>query len=255
MYDDRCVKSRSDEEVRRHAQNSKIGYRVDRLYPVNIVRILRSGSVQTLYGRKELIFRIVEDEELGTVDAKTEFSADAVTITCKRSVEGRAAVGVGRDRMTLAHELGHAVMHCGEAAFRHTGATGSTSISVRNAYESAEHQAKVFAAAFLIHDGEAADKSAKEISEQFVVSLEAAEVCFDRLLKKAERARSAERVLKMSEEVKAALLGSLGRQRSKYLEEICMVCKRQTLIPRAGDGNKLSCDTCGFQGDRFQDGD
>jgi hypothetical protein len=254
MSDDRRAKGRSDEEVRRHAQNSKVDHRVDRTYPVNILRILRSGSVQTLYGRKNLIFKIVGDEELGTVDAKTEFAADTITITCKRSVEGRAAVGVGRDRMTLAHELGHAVMHSGDAAFRHAGATGTTSISARNAYESAEHQAKVFAAAFLIHDAEAAGWTAKEISEQFVVSLEAAELCFERLLKKAERARSAERVLKMSEEVKAALLGSSGRHGSKYLGEICTVCKQQTLIPR-GDGNKVSCDTCGFQGDRFQDGD
>jgi hypothetical protein len=118
---------------------------------------------------------------------------------------------------------------------------------------SAEHQVKVFAGAFLIHDGEAAGKSVQEISEQFLVSFEAAQLCWKRLLKKAERARSAERVLKMSEEVKVALLGNSGRK-TNYLEEICTVCKRQTLVPR-GDGNKVSCETCGFQGERFQDGD
>ena len=254
MSDDRRVKGRSDEEVRRHAKNSKVDYAVDRIYPVNILRILRSGSIQTLFGRKKLVFKVLEDEELGTVDAKTEFLADTVTVICKRCVEQRAVVGMGRDRMTLAHELGHAVMHSGEAAFRHTGATGTTSVSAVNPYESAEHQAKVFAGAFLIHDREAAHMSAREISLQFGVSLEAAELYFERLVKKAERARSAERVLKMSEEVKAALLGNSGRQRSKYLEEICTVCKRQILVPR-GDGNKVSCETCGFQGDRFQDGD
>ena len=253
MADDRRVKGRSDDEVRRHAKNSKVDYRVDRIYPVNILRILRSGSVQTLYGRKKLFFKVVEDEELGTVDGKTEFSVDTVTITCKRCVEERAAVGVGRDRMTLAHELGHAVMHSREAAFRHTGATGTTSISGISAYESAEHQAKVFAAAFLIHDDVAARMSAKEISEHFGVSLEAAELCFDRLLKKAERARSAERVLKMSQEVKAALLGNSKPKSAAYLEDICIVCSQQTLIPRTG--NKVSCDTCGFDGDRYQDGD
>jgi hypothetical protein len=135
MSDDRRVKGRSDEEVRRHAQNSKVDYQVHRIYPVNILRILRSGSVQTLYGRKRLVLNIVKDEMLGAIDAKTEFSADTVAITCKRGVQERATMGVGRDRMTLAHELGHAVMHCSEVSFRHTGAVGTTSISACNAYD------------------------------------------------------------------------------------------------------------------------
>jgi Zn-dependent peptidase ImmA (M78 family) len=251
MSDDRRVKGRDNEEIRRHAENSKVDYRVDRIYPVNILRILRSGSVQTLFGRKKLIFEVAEDEDLGTVDAKTEFSASTVTITCKRCVELRANLGVGRDRMTLAHELGHAVMHSGEAAFRYSGASGTTSISATNAYESAEHQAKTFASAFLIHDREAAGMTAKEISEQFGVSLEAAELCFDRLLKKAERARSAERVMRMNDEVKAALLGPKQAQ-ARYLGDVCGVCKKQTLVPR---GTQVECETCGFKGDRFQDGD
>jgi hypothetical protein len=106
MSDDRRVKGRSDEEVRRHAKNSKVDYGVDRIYPINILRILRSGSIQTLFGRKKLVFKVLEDEELGTVDAKTEFLADTVTVICKRCVEQRAVVGMGRDRMTLAHESG-----------------------------------------------------------------------------------------------------------------------------------------------------
>jgi hypothetical protein len=251
MTDDRRVKGRSDDEVRRHAKNSKVDYKVDRLYPVNVLRILRSGSVQTLFGRKKLVFVVVDDKELGAVDAKTEFSASTVTITAKRGVEERAALGVGRDRMTLAHELGHATMHSGEVAFRHTGAAGTTSLSAISAYESAEHQAKVFAATFLIHDELATGVTAEEISERFVVSLEAAQLCFERLQKKAERARSAERVMRMNQEVKAALLGPKPAQ-ARYIEDVCTVCTRQTLVPR---GTQVECETCGFKGDRFQDGD
>jgi IrrE N-terminal-like domain len=253
MNDDRRVKGRPDEEIRRHAKNSKVHYRVDRIYPVNILRILRSGTVQTLFGRKKLVFKVVEDEELGTVDAKTEFTADTVTITSKRCVEDRALLGVGRDRMTLAHELGHAVMHSGEAVFRHAGAAGTTSISAANAWESAEHQAKVFASAFLIHEELAVGMSAKEISEKFGVSLEAAELCFKRLLKKAERVRSAERVLKMNEEVKAALLTNTKRREPTYLNDICTGCHQRTLIPIGN--NQVFCRVCGFRGSRFQDGD
>lgn len=109
----------------------------------------------------------------------------------------------------------------------------------------------MFASAFLIHDEDATGLNAREISERFCVSLEAAEICFERLIEKAERARSAERVMKINAEVKATLLGN-ERSRSRYLDEICVICKQQTLVP---NGAKVSCETCGFNGDRFQDGD
>ena len=248
MSEDRRVKGRSDDEVRRHAKNTKLDYRVDRIRPVNILRVLRSGSVQTLFGRKKLVFKVVDDLLLGKIDAKTESSKDTVTITCKRRVERDAALGVGRPRMTLTHELGHAVMHSGEPDFRHAGAQGKTALSETTPYVSAEHQAKVFASAFLIHDEDAVGMTAEEIAIEFGVSLEAAKICFDRLLKKAERARSVERVLKMNEEVKATLLG-----KKSYLEDICTVCHRATLLLQ-GNG-QVSCDTCGFRGNRYQDGD
>jgi hypothetical protein len=252
MSEDRRVKGRSDEEVRRHAKNTKVDYRVDRLRPVNILRLLRSGSVPTLYGRKKLVLKVVDDEALGKIDAKTETSKDTVTITCKRSVERDAELGVGRPRMTLAHELGHAVMHSGEPDFRHAGAQGKTALSDETPYISAEHQAKVFASAFLIHDEDAAGMAVEEISVEFGVSLEAARICFDRLQRKAERARSAERVLKMAEEVKAALRKNQESRRQTYLEDVCTVCHQQTLV---ANGLKVSCETCGYNGDRFQDGD
>jgi hypothetical protein len=252
MKNDRRVKKRFDEEVRRHAKNTKLDYRVDRIYPVNILRLVRSSSVQTLFGRKKLVFKVVEDEQLGTVAAKTEFTTGTVTITCKHCVETRALVGVGRDRMTLAHELGHAVMHSGDAAFREVDAAGATSISAVTPSESAEHQAKVFAAAFLIHDEDAAKmRSAQEISEQFGVSLRAAEICFDRLMRKADREQAAERVRKSADEAMALLKGKPAIQ-SAYLSEPCASCHAIALIPL---GLKVLCDNCGFVGDRFQDGD
>ena len=56
--------------------------------------------------------------------------------------------------MTLAHELGHGVMHAAEGLVdnRVTGVGGTTELSKARASESAEHQAKVFASAFLIDD-------------------------------------------------------------------------------------------------------
>lgn len=263
MSIDRRVPGRSDEEVRRIAERTKVNYGVSRRRPVNILRYLESGSVPTVYGPRDLIFVVVDDHELVDADAKTEFAKGTVTITCRRSIRDRAAMGVGRDRMTLAHELGHAVLHHGAPMFRLAGATGSTSLAQEAAYTSAEHQAKVFAAAFLIHDEDAAEMgSAEEISVEFGVSSQAAEICFEGLRKKAERARSAERVRKMAEEAKTVLLGKrtpdvVIPQSSvpavRYLPDPCTACGNETLISLGP--TKVHCDSCGFSGDQLQDGD
>jgi IrrE N-terminal-like domain len=177
MSIDKRVPARSDAEVRRIAERTKAEFGISRRRPVNILRCLESGSVLTLYGRKKLVFIVVDDSELGTADAKTDFSKGVVTITCQRSVRDRATMGVGRDRMTLAHELAHAVLHHSVPLFRLVGAAGATDLAQDGAHTSAEHQAKVFAAAFLIHDEDAAEMaSAQEISEQFGISLQAAEI-------------------------------------------------------------------------------
>ena len=177
MPDDWRVTGRSDEEVRAIAERTKAELGVSRRRPVNILRYLESGSILTIYGRKKLDFRVVDDAALGEADAKTEFSEGVITITVKRSVRDNAQMGEGRARMTLAHELAHAVMHHSHTKYRQAGASGATALARAKGYESAEHQAKVFAAAFLIHDEDAAEmRSAEEISVEFGVSKQAAEI-------------------------------------------------------------------------------
>jgi Zn-dependent peptidase ImmA (M78 family) len=154
--------------------------------------------------------------------------------------------------MTLAHELGHTIMHNGPSNFRHSGATGSTGLGRIGAYQSAEHQAKVFASAFLIHDDQAAQmRDAQEISVEFGVSLQAAQLSFDRLARIADQRRSAERIRKTADET-IALLSGKKPSKPAYLDDPCGSCHQVTLIPM---GIKVLCDTCGFIGDRFQDGD
>jgi hypothetical protein len=262
MSSDWRVTGRSDEEVRAIAERTKAEYGVSRRRPVNILRCLESGSVPTVYGRKKLVFRVVPDAELGKHDAKSEFAEGVVTITVKHTVRDHAEVGDGRARMTLAHELAHAVMHHHQTKYREFGATGATALARDKGYASAEHQAKVFAAAFLIHEEDAAAmQSAEEISVEFGVSKQAADICFERLLKKAEKARAAERVLKMVKEAKAALLGQrtpalitprTPAPATKYLPNPCTVCGNETLISL---GPKVHCESCGFSGDQLQDGD
>jgi hypothetical protein len=246
MSDDYYVPKRSNREIRAEALSAKKFYETEKRRPVNIIRCLQSGKILTRRGRKKLIYNIVDDELMGGKDGKTEFSTDSVVISVKRSVHQKAVWGDGRARMTLAHELGHGVMHYGATMFRSSGAVGVTDLSRASASESAEHQAKVFASAFLIEDDVAATLSSpEEISTEFVVSLEAAEICFERLAEEAERARSVDRVQRSNEDFQSKMLEAIGRNRKhapKYTGDICVICGNATLVPM---GIKLLCSTCG----------
>jgi Zn-dependent peptidase ImmA (M78 family) len=251
MSDDRRVNKRSDRQVREAASRTKQDYGISNRRPVNIIRCLQYGSVLTDQGRKKLIYNVVDDMRMGRVDGKTEFIDGAVVISLKRSIHERAGFGDGRSRMTLSHELAHGVMHLGEPKFRLASATGSTNFSRTNAYESAEHQAKVFASAFLIHDEHAATLTTpEEISEEFVVSLEAAKISFERLEAEKERLAAAERVRQANEEIQKRF--RKPAQTLKYLDEPCIGCGKATLIPI---GIKVLCHSCDRLFDRLQDGD
>jgi Zn-dependent peptidase ImmA (M78 family) len=104
--------------------------------------------------------------------------------------------------MTLAHDLGPGVMHYGAVMFRNSNAIGAIDLSRTSPSESAEHQAKVFASAFLVDKKAAALLSSpEEMSTEFLVSPEAAEICFERLAEEAEHAMSAERVRLSNEDL------------------------------------------------------
>ncbi len=209
MSDDSRVPKRSNKEIRAEALDAKKCYEAEKRRPVNVVRCLQSARILTRRGRRRLIYNVVDEELMGDRDRKTEFTRDAVIIFVKRSVHQKAIWGDGRARMTLAHELGHGVMHYRTTMFRSSGAVGTTDLSRTSPSESAEHQAKVFASAFLIDDAVAATLSSpEEISTEFLVSVEAAEICFERLAEEAERARSAERVRLSNEDFQAKMRGS-----------------------------------------------
>jgi hypothetical protein len=103
----------------------------------------------------------------------------------------------------------------------------------------------------LIDDAEASRlKSAEEISTEFLVSREAAEICFERLQDEAERATAALRVLKSNEDFKR-LMRQLEKPQ-RHLDIPCISCRRTTLIPI---GHKVFCETCHYKGDHPQSGD
>jgi hypothetical protein len=152
--DDRRVARRSNDECRRIAQRTKGYFGIGRTWPVNVARVLRSGKVLTVRGEKPLIYNVVDNHVLGIKDAKTEVVNGSIVVTVKQAIDSLMAWGDCRSRMTLAHELGHVVMHAEEGSIDHraAGSAGTTTLSKTNASESAEHQAKVFASAFLIDE-------------------------------------------------------------------------------------------------------
>jgi hypothetical protein len=251
MAADYRVTSRSDAEVRELAKRARYYFRVVNQSCVDIRGCVSHPLVWTVRGEEALTYDVRPDFEMGVDDAATSYGKAAVKITAKTSVDAKALVGVGRDRQTLAHELGHAVMHHGPTMSRRTGATGAIKSKHIKPFESAEHQAKVFAAAFLINDGVAKRLSSpEEISVEFGISLESARIYYEEMTEPIRRKESFERVDNLVASLRAAAVTK--QTHPIYMAEGCTNCGNATLIPV---GIKFLCDTCGNVSDRFQDGD
>jgi hypothetical protein len=118
------------------------------------------------------------DPEMGDAEAYTEFNPPHIVV--RNSVYKLARKGDGRSRMTLAHELGHLVMHPGAAKLRTV--FGQFSTTKLKAFESAEWQANKFASLFLMPSHVIRDfTSASQLAENCQVSLRAAEIRFSEM--------------------------------------------------------------------------
>ena len=112
-------------------------------------------------------------------------------------------------RYTFGHELGHVTQHLDKlmlGASMPRRRVGNVTPDWIPKFRSAEHQAMVFGDAFLINDEIARGlSSADDISIQFGVSLPAARIYFEQMQEEIARPASSLRVLKIAEEVKAAI--------------------------------------------------
>jgi hypothetical protein len=242
MPHDYRVTRRSNSEVRQLAKKARLAFGIADARRVDILACVKSPTVWTVRGTQRLNFQVRPDAEMGPDDASTSYGKGIVTIAVKQSVYDAALVGEGRARNTLAHELGHAVMHDGPPMARR--AEGNITPKWIKAFESAEHQAKVFAAAFLINDEIASRLStAEEISIELGVSLESATIYLKELVEPRERERIGEQILRLARDLRAE---------PQFLKELCTNCHRPTVLPL---GSKFMCKTCNAVFDRFQDGD
>jgi hypothetical protein len=126
-------------------------------------------------GQFALIAR--SDQEMGEAEAYTQFNPPHIVV--RNSVYQLARKGNGRDRMTLAHELGHLVMHPGASKLR---SESSRLASDLKPYESAEWQANKFASLFLMPSHIAREfVSPSQLAESCGVSHRAAQIRFGEL--------------------------------------------------------------------------
>jgi hypothetical protein len=240
----------NNDDVRQVARRLRAYFGVQDCCYVDVLACMKRGELLTHRGVQRLNYQVRPDNEMGINDGSTTFGRGVVTISVKQSVHETALLGVGRSRNTLAHELGHGVMHHGPEMYRRMTASNTSKHILL--FESAEHQAKVFAAAFLINDAEAVKlSSAEEISIQFGISFESATIYFSHLTKERERPKDAERMREKARQIAADFRASTSHNDS-YMDDACIFCGRQTVVPI---GVKFLCTNCDAVYDRFQDGD
>ena len=253
MSDDYRVKPRSDTEIRNLAQKARAEFGFANVSRLDPIACLKRDGIESAFGKKRLFFDVRPDAELGEDDAFTsyDFFPDGrpfVRIIVKDSVYQQARLGLGRARMTLAHEIGHAIMHRGVRMARRT--QGNLRYASIATYESAEHHARVFAAALLIHPTIAAAlESDEEISVGFGVSIEAARIYLQERRTNAIRIETGRRISYFAKELRES--GSPSRT-IHFLDALCLVCNEKTLF---AVGHKIMCRTCDTVFDRPQDGD
>lgn len=117
---------------------------------------------------------VVSDQGMSDVEAIT--TLDPPTITIRESVYLAAASFDGRARMTLAHELGHILLHK-SAAPLHRAPAKYLNADKLKPFASAEYQANVFGAAFLVPEWIACEfQEAETLARHCCVSRKLAEI-------------------------------------------------------------------------------
>lgn len=125
---------------------------------------------------------VMEDKVLGDDHGQT--FPDKNLIKVRASTYEGALNDVGRDRFTLAHELGHLFLHKNISSF----ARSTSPNSEIKPFEDSEWQADCFAAEFLMPFDEVKKcTSPLELAYKFGVSPKAAEVRFNKVRSEIER--------------------------------------------------------------------
>jgi Zn-dependent peptidase ImmA (M78 family) len=161
MSDDYNVTARSTQNIAATALAWRDTLGISNEWAPSVINLLELTLPRII---KNFALVVRPDAEMGDAEAYTEFDPPHVAV--RKSVYAMAQRQDGRSRMTFAHELGHLVMHPGAVKLRSESVRKST--TPMRIFESAEWQARKFAALFLIPD---------HVAVQFVSSAQLAECC------------------------------------------------------------------------------
>jgi Zn-dependent peptidase ImmA (M78 family) len=229
MDEDYRVPSKSDEEIERIADAWRSALCDGMNAPLDALALLAKAGLEF---RQTMGLELIEkpDQEMGqrqayAISEDKSAKDKSHRIFVRSSIVQRAkncdpyAIG------TLIHELGHIILHPGAAPKARLAISNRTPSYIA-AYESAEHQARVFAAAFQMPRDEVLKLSSpQQIKEKFGVSLEAAKIRYNEVIERSQsrkltdRIRSylGERPPKLQEENKVS---SYAPTRSKSKEDL-----------------------------------
>ena len=164
------VPGHSREDIQKMAARVRtlFGISPEKSFP--IVQLLE--ALGTPLGEDEtpvLEVEIVQDEELQ--DNYAEYHPLSNTLLIRESVYDGACNDNGRDRFTLAHEVGHYLFHSDQAMLQRVESGMETPI-----YRSPEWQANTFASKILMPYDEIVGKTPEQIMKEYGVSFSAAEI-------------------------------------------------------------------------------
>ncbi len=172
MIEDFLVPGRSGKEIESKALAWRDALGVSNTWAPSMVELIEI-RLPRLFPAFALTVR--SDEEMGDAEAYTDFNPPLIAV--RESVYWQAKNSEGRARMTFAHEFGHLVLHPGAAKLRLEN-RNLTSQKIKP-FESAEWQARKFAAFFLMPEHVVREfGSPRELSEGCHVSFQAAEIRF-----------------------------------------------------------------------------
>jgi Zn-dependent peptidase ImmA (M78 family) len=151
-------------QIRQFATKVRIGLGLEKVAYVRVEELLEFILPKAI---PSFTFDIREANEMRDNHGLT--NVDEKVIILREDVYDGALRGVGRDRMTVAHELGHLLLHGRDRIF-HRRAVGPP-----KAYRDPEWQAKAFAGEFLVSELFVNDfPSVYEVAQGFGVSEDAA---------------------------------------------------------------------------------
>lgn len=251
MSDDYRDVSRKNSEIRELATRLRSYFGVADAERVDVLDCASRSEIWTVEGIKPLRFEVISDSQMSDDAGLTSYDGKTIIIQIARRIRHDAFLGDGFARNTVAHELGHAVMHfekLSRGAVMARRSAGNLTPKWISAFESAEHHAKVFAPAFLINEAVARSlTSIDEISVRFGISRSSAEIYFEQLQAEKDRPATAARFRRFVDDLIAPKPAT-----PNFLSDCCSVCTKQTVLPI---GHKFMCMSCDTVYDRFQDGD